>query len=73
MSEREQAAALLDLVPDYKLGYVLAYLQGITVDESADDEYCLRLYHDYLKDPERGDFVPFTEALEACGVSADEL
>ena len=73
MSEREQAAALLELVPEYKLGYVLAFLQGMTVDELADDEYCLKLYHDYLREPDRGDFVSFEDALRECGVSADEL
>ena len=34
MSNREKCAALLDSVPDYKLGYVLAYLQGLTADEA---------------------------------------
>lgn len=33
MSDREKCAALLDYVPEYKLGYVLAYLQGLTADE----------------------------------------
>lgn len=33
MSNREKCAALLDSVPEYKLGYVLAYLQGLTADE----------------------------------------
>lgn len=38
MSNRERIVKLLDDVPDYKLGYVLAYLQGLTVEED-DDEY----------------------------------
>ena len=33
MSNREKCAALLESVPEYKLGYVLAYLQGLTADE----------------------------------------
>lgn len=33
MSNREKCAVLLDSVPEYKLGYVLAYLQGLTADE----------------------------------------
>lgn len=28
MSEKEQAAALLEQVPAYKMGYVIAFLQG---------------------------------------------
>lgn len=73
MSDKERAAALLDMVPDYKLGYVIAYLQGITADEAADDAYCLDMYHAYLNDPERGDTVSFSDALKECGVSPDEL
>ena len=37
MSEKEKVIQLLDTVPPYKLGYVLAYIQGITADEDADD------------------------------------
>ena len=37
MSNREKVIALLDSVPDYKMGYVLAYVQGITADERADE------------------------------------
>ncbi len=34
MSDRERAMQLLDAVPDYKIGYVVAYLQGITAGEN---------------------------------------
>ena len=73
MSEREQAAALLDAVPEYKMAYVIGYLQGLVADEVADDAFCMKLYQDYLNDPERGDFVSFEDALKECGVSPDEL
>lgn len=33
MSDREKAMQLLDAVPDYKIGYVVAYLQGMTAGE----------------------------------------
>ena len=33
MSEKDKIIQLLDYVPEYKLGYVLAYVQGITADE----------------------------------------
>ena len=39
MSDRERIIQLLDEVPAYKLGYVLAYVQGLTADEDADDAY----------------------------------
>lgn len=53
MSEREQAVALLEKVPEYKMGYVIAYLQGITADEQDDDAFCEKMYQDYLNDPEK--------------------
>ena len=34
MSEKEMELRLLDNVPSYKLGYVIAYLQGITADDA---------------------------------------
>ena len=33
MSNKERIIELLDSVPDYKIGYVLAYIQGIVADE----------------------------------------
>ena len=33
MSTREKIYSMLDYVPEYKLGYVLAYVQGIAADE----------------------------------------
>lgn len=73
MSEREQAASLLDAVPEYKMAYVIGYLQGLVADEAADDAFCLKMYQDYLNDPEHGNFVSFEDALKECGVSPDEL
>ena len=35
MSDRERVYQLLDIVPDYKIGYVVAYLQGMTEGEDA--------------------------------------
>ena len=32
MSNKEKIVQLLDTVPDYKMGYILAYVQGITID-----------------------------------------
>lgn len=52
MSQRELCMRLLDNVPDYKLGYVLAYIQGITADEAADDAFCERMLENYENDPD---------------------
>lgn len=57
MSEKELALKLLDEVPAYKLGYVIAYLQGITADNAADDAFCEKLYQEYLASDEKGDFI----------------
>lgn len=52
MSNREKIVALLDSVPDYKMGYILAYVQGITADEEADDIFCQRMLENYENDPD---------------------
>lgn len=33
MSDKEQLLKLIDIMPDYKIGYVLTYAQGITVND----------------------------------------
>lgn len=50
MSEKEYAELLLNKVPTYKMKYVITYLQGLTADEYDDDEYCEKLYQEYLND-----------------------
>lgn len=44
MNEREQAIQLLSAVPDYKLGYVIAYLQGVSVGEEIPNEETLAAF-----------------------------
>ncbi len=38
MSDREKAMELLNAVPDYKMGYVIAYLQGAIIGEVEPNE-----------------------------------
>ena len=52
MSNREKIIALLDSVPDYNMVYVLAYVQGITAAEEADDLFCERMLENYENDPD---------------------
>ena len=52
MSNKERVLNLLDSVPDYKMGYVLAYVQGIVADEEADDLFCKRMLENYENDPD---------------------
>lgn len=70
MSEREMCIKLLDTVPEYKIGYVLAYIQGLTVaDEVADDAFCDALYEQYKDDPDKGQAVSLEDAARALGVN----
>ena len=75
MNDREKIRRLLETVPEYKLGYVIAYLQGLNAEEEADDAFCEKLYQDYLNsdDPDKDEFVSLEEAARACGVDPDEL
>lgn len=52
MSNKERIIELLDAVPDYKMGYVLAYVQGIAADEEADDIFCQKMVENYKNDPD---------------------
>ena len=64
MSNRELCVKLLDNVPEYKFGYVLAYIQGITADEEADDAFCERMIENYENDPDPEKDEEYT--LEEC-------
>lgn len=69
MSNKERAIQLLDSVPDYKMGYVLAYIQGITADEEADDIFCQKMVEDYKNVPEEEkEDVPLEECLKEWGI-----
>ena len=64
MSSREQIISILDNIPDYKIGYVLAYVQGVAADEEADDIFCERMVENYLNDPDPDKDESYT--LEEC-------
>lgn len=63
MSNKDQAISLLDKVPDYKLGYAIAFLQGLVIDEENDDLFCEKMVHDYLSnpDPQKHDSISLEE------------
>lgn len=72
MSTREQMELLADRLPEYKLAYVVAYMQGLLMgehDDAADDEFCENLLQSYQSDPEKGEFVGFEDACKELGVS----
>lgn len=64
MSVREKIDLLLENVPEYKMGYVVAYLEGLTADEEEDDAFCEQLYQRYLDDPDPEKDKSYT--LEEC-------
>ena len=57
MSNKDLAIQLINQIPDYKLGYAIAYLQGLSADELADDMFCEQLYEEYQNDtsPDKND------------------
>ncbi len=73
MSDKERAMQLLDSVPDYKMGYVIAYLQGITADDEADEAFCEGLVAEYEADNEKGNFISIDEMAKMSGVSLHEV
>lgn len=69
MSDREKINFLLDSVPEYKMGYVLAYLQGLTADEAQDDAFCQQLYERYKNDPEKDESYTLEECKKEWGLA----
>ena len=68
MSTKEMCINLLESLPESKLGYVLAYMQGLTTDEAEDSAFCEALYQDYLADPDKGETITIEEAAQILGV-----
>ena len=68
-NSREKIIALLDRVPEYKIGYVLAYVQGLTADEDADDAFCQQMYERYQSDPEKDEEFTLEECKQEWGLA----
>lgn len=73
MSNREIAIQMLKNMPEYKVGYVLAYMQGLNADDIADDMFCSSLVENYENSEDKGEFMPFDEAMKTCGVDPNEI
>ncbi|WP_296046708.1 hypothetical protein [uncultured Gemmiger sp.] len=69
MSEKERVIQLLDDVPTYKMGYILAYVQGLTADEEADDAFCEHLVEEYENDPDKEQFLTLEECKKEWGLA----
>lgn len=69
MSNKEQIIQLLDNIPDYKMGYVLAYVQGVAADEEADDIFCQRMWENYQNAPDEDkEDIPLEDCLKEWGL-----
>lgn len=44
MSDREQAIELLKEIPDYKMGYIVAYLRGAAIPEEIPNDETLEAF-----------------------------
>lgn len=73
MSNKELAVELINQIPDYKLGYAIAYLQGLYADEVVDDAFCKKLIEDYQNSTDKGEFISFDEAVRMCEVDIDAV
>lgn len=76
MSKKELAIELINRIPEYKLGYVIAYLQGLSADENEDeedDDFCQALLKSCQSDSDKKEFVPFDEAVRMCGVDLNAI
>lgn len=69
MSTRELCAKLMDNVPDYKIGYLLAYLQGLVADEPDDDAFCRQLLAQYEADPEKNQSYSLEDCKKEWGLA----
>lgn len=69
MSNRELCAKLMDNLPEYKIGYLLAYLQGLSADEPDDDAFCNRLIAEYESDPDRNEAFTLEECKREWGLA----
>lgn len=73
MSNKDLAIQLINQIPDYKLGYAIAYLQGLYADEISDDMFCQKLLENYENSTDRGEFVSFDEAMKMCEVDLNAI
>lgn len=74
MSNRERIISLLDDVPEYKMGYVLAFIEGLIADEETDDIFCERLAEQWENDasPDKHDFITLEEFAKEVGINLNE-
>lgn len=71
MSEKEQVLQIIDTLPEYKMGRLLIFLQGMKLDDDIEDDlYCERLVEQYLEndDPQKHDTISLEDFAEQEGI-----
>ena len=71
MSNKEQAIALLDMIPEYKLGYIVGFLKGVQMDDEIEDMlFCQRMVDEYENDesPDKDETITLEELKEELGL-----
>ena len=72
MSAKEEIIKLLDEVPETEMSRVLSLVQTIVDEERADDEFCEKLYEEYLDSDDINDndedLKTIEELCEGCGI-----
>lgn len=72
MSAKEEIIKLLDEVPETEMSRVLSLVQTIVDEERTDDEFCEKLYDEYLNSDDVNDndedLVTIEELCKKCGI-----
>lgn len=71
MNEREQVLQIINQLPDYKMGRLLVFLQGMKMDDDIEDDlYCERLVENYLdnEDSEKHETITLEKLAEQEGI-----
>ncbi len=72
MSAKEEIIKLLDEVPETEMSKVLLLVQKIVEIERTDDEFCEKLYEEYLNSDDVNDndedLITIEELCKKCGI-----
>lgn len=72
MSAKEDIIKLLEEVPETEMNKVLSLVQTIVDEERADDEFCEKLYEEYLDSDDINDndedLKTIEELCDECGI-----
>lgn len=77
MSAKEEIIKLLDEVPETEMSRVLSLVQTIVDEERTDDEFCEKLYDEYLNSDDVNDndedLITIEELCKKCGIDLNTL